>query len=53
MSSVKRRLYWEALTITALLSNSPGTIAEVDTDVMFSGWKARMPVGCAICENKS
>jgi hypothetical protein len=51
MSSVKRRLYWEALTITALLSNSPGTIAELNTDGTFAGRKARMPVGSVICGN--
>jgi hypothetical protein len=53
MSSVKRRLYWEALTITALLSNSPGTIAELNTDGTFAGRKARMPVGSVICENEA
>jgi len=45
-------VYWKALTITVLLSYSPGTTAESKTDGESPGKKARMPAGSAICGKK-
>jgi hypothetical protein len=47
-----RWVYWKALTITILLSYSPGTTAESKTDGESPGKKARMPAGSAICGKK-